>query len=236
MPVKIKDVREQPLLNPPPLRGGYRIPPGDMREIEDTLARARGSDDLLTKAAALYMTKCLDLPCHPTATEESKISRLVKSTREDEALLILLGIAGRVGINVRKPPNADARLKALFAGISSQTPTAMAQMYLQAREAGLPYVPRREDLESMRQELAKSRASGSGMDLVVLHHSLREAGSPEPLQEDDMALAYKTLDSLRMDDDWMGVTQIHHHLASILRPREEADKTPPLPPLKRYRG
>lgn len=236
MPVKIRDARGQPLLEPPPARGGYRIPPGDMREIEDALARSRGGDDVLTKAAALYMLKCMGLPCQPTADEESRISRLTRSTREGEALLILLGITARVGISVKRPRDADARLKALFDGISSQTPAAMAQMYLQAREAGLPYVPGRGEAESMRRELAKARASGNGMDLVVLHHSLREAGSPEPFLQDDMALAYKTLDSLRLDDDWMAVTQVHHHLASILKPGGDAGKEPPLPPLRRYRG
>ncbi len=236
MPVKIRDVRGQPLLEPPPERGGYRIPSGDMPEIEESLRRARGGDDVLTQAAALYTLKCMGLPCQPTADEESKIRRLAKSTREGEALLILSGIAARVGLGARRTPSQDARLKALFDGISSQTPVAMAQMYLLAREVALPYAPRPQDVAAMRRELAKSRASDSGLELAILHHSLREAGSPEPFLREDMDLMRRTLESLRLDDDWDKVAQIHNHLANILKPAQDAGKAPPLPPLKRYRG
>lgn len=242
--MKLKHLKEQPLLNSPPTQY-FEVPEitgKDRGLMGAKLAEFEAVPQWHYRELARMHFLLWGIGIKTEVSGKGKermyeeLEEALDKDRGSDAAHLLFYMGG-IGLSVGVPAGGeqDSIIKVLETARTGKDGLGVARTHYWLREIGLEQDVTEQDREIMCAGLQALRAGGDGGGLAEMHVNLDGLGEAIDVTEEDIALIYGGLDKARNDGDGGEIAQMHYLIRRLSARQPSLLKKPvPTPPLKKF--
>jgi hypothetical protein len=244
--MKLKEVKEPPLLNPPSADGWRQITPDDWKLMMDNLGEKQKNPAGWGAVAIHYFLMKLGMPREMTPEENSATDKELAIQRDTKdsyqicnILYMLTGLGKDVKVLDSDLEEMEKKLQ-LYRGSQSFKPDGrmIAFYHHNLSVLGRPQEITPADREKMADWLDDNRQKPDpfGWDVADIHYRMKKLGIKAKVKPKDVEAMKAYLQESRAERKGWHIALMHHFLNEILGPIDDPNSQQKMPSIKRFGG